>query len=286
MTVLNVTRAREDEAPACLSLLPQVIGAPAELLIARRHGEFAGAAAVIWASWSEPAGFNLLVRVLNRTRGHGVGRALVRAAADLAEGETDGLWSFEATPLASPTAKFLEACGFVPRKREHYFQVEVNSLRGNIVPIAERFRACGRVPEGAEIASLSEVQQSLDEVAWLVAREFNSSPHVNLHSLRRRLDDSADRSMVAMLDGEVAGVLLWRAHDDVATVDVNVVSTRWRAGWPNLLMLEKAILRAQSEGLQHTRFYCDETVIDTKNLARRGQGVEIDRKARYYLAFH
>jgi hypothetical protein len=92
--------------------------------------------------------------------------------------------------------------------------------------------------------------------------------------------------MLAMLDGEPAGVLLWRAQDDVAIVDVNVVSKRWRSGWPNLLMLEKALLRGQEIGLQHIRFHCDETVIDTKNLARRGEGEEIDRKARYYLAHH
>jgi GNAT superfamily N-acetyltransferase len=280
-----ITRAREDEAPACLALLPQAIGTPAELLIARRHGEFAGAAAVVWASWSEPAGFSILVRVLSRARRHGVGRALVRAAANLADGETDGLWSFEATPFGTPAAEFLEACEFLPRKREHFFQVEVASLLANIAPIAEGFRARRRVPEGAEIVYLSEAQVPLEEIAWLVAREFNGSPLVNVQSLRRRLEDSTDRSVLAGLDGELAGALLWRVQDDVAIVDVRVVSKRWRSGWPNLLMLEKALLRGLSEGSQRIRFYCDDTSVDTKNLARRGKGEEMDRKARYYLAF-
>jgi GNAT superfamily N-acetyltransferase len=284
VTEFSVTRAREDEAPACLALLPQAIGTPAELLIARRYGEFAGAAALIWTSWSEPAGFNVLVRVLNHARSRGVGRALVGAAADLADGETDGLWSFEAMPLDSLTAKFFEACGFVLRKREHHLQVDVTPLLRNIAPIAERFRA--RMPEGAEVLYLSEAPGSLDEIAWLVAREFNSNPLVNIQSLRRRIEDGNDGSILARWKGEVAGVLLWRAQHDEAIVDARVVSQRWRSSWPNLLMMEKALLRGQSEGLQRIRFYCDETNNDTKSLARRGGGEEIDRRARYYLAFH
>jgi GNAT superfamily N-acetyltransferase len=281
---LIVTRSREHEAPACLALLPGINGAPAELLIARGNGKFAGAAAVLWANWSEPAGFNILVRVLKRARGQGVGRALVKAAADLAHRETDGLWS-QATPVDSPKARFLEACGFVSRKREYYFQVGVASLLANIGPIAERFRARGRIPDTAEVIYLSEAEAPLDEIAWLVAREFNSSPVINIQNLRRRLEDNADRSLLARLDGELVGALLWHVQDGVAVVDVNIVSERWRSGWANLVMLEKGLLRAQAEGVQHTRFYCDETNTDTKNLARRGQGEETDVKARYYLAF-
>lgn len=284
MKDLIVTRSREHEAPACLALLPGINGAPAELLFARKNGKFAGAAAVLWANWSEPAGFNILVRVLKHARGQGVGRALIRAAANLAHRETDGLWS-QATPVDSPAARFLQACGFVSSKREYYFQVSVASLLANIGPIAERLRARGRIPDTAEVIYLSEAEARLDEIAWMVAREFNSSPVINIQSLRRRLEDNVDRSLLARLDGELVGALLWRVQDGVAVVDVNVVSERWRSGWANLMMLEKGLLRAHAEDVQHTRFYCDEANTDTKNLARRGDGKETDVKARYYLAF-
>jgi GNAT superfamily N-acetyltransferase len=285
---VRITRAREDEAPACLALLPEAAGTLPELLIARNDGAFAGAAAVVWTHWAEPAGFNVLVRVLSGARGQGVGRALVTAAADLADGETDGLWSLQATPVGSPAAKFMEACGFTPQKREYYFQADVASLIRNILPVAQRYRERVGVPAGAEVVELSKAEVPLDEIAWLIAREFNNSPIAHIENLRQRREDSADRSLVALHEGEVVGALLSRILDGAGTggsVDVNVVAKRWRYGWPNVMMMEKALLRSQADGLQQTRFYCDETVKDTMNLARRGAGEKIDLKARYYLAF-
>src|SRR5665213_1817643 len=216
---VSVTRAREHEAPACLALLPEILGAPAEFLIARSNGAFAGAAAVLWANWAEPAGFRVQLRVLKSARGRGIGRQLVAAAAELADGETEGLWSLQAAPPESPEAKFLQACRFAPRKREHYFQIGVARMLDHIGPIAQRYRARGHMPEEAEIVFLSEVDGSLDEVAWLIAREFNSSPFVNLQTLNRRRADGADRSLIARIDGELVGVLLWRVEDGVVILE-------------------------------------------------------------------
>ena len=49
-------------------------------------------------------------------------------------------------------------------------------------------------------------------------------------------------------------------------------------------MLEKALGRAKDEAWAHAKFFCDESVTDTINLARRG-GEETDLKTRYYLAY-
>jgi hypothetical protein len=266
-------------------LLPEIAGAPAELLIARKNGDFAGAAAVLWANWAEPAGFNVFVRVLTAARGKGVGRHLIEAAADLAEVETDGLWSFRATPLASPAAKFLEACGFVPRKREHYFQVGLPPMIDYMQSVAQRYRERAQIPDGAEVVFLSDVEGSLEEVAWLLAREFNSSLRANVQNLYRRRRDPDDGSVIARVSGEVVGVLLCRAEGPVAIVDVRVVAKRWRLGWPNLMMMEKGLLRARADGRQQIKFYCDETLNDTKNLAKHGKGEETDIQTRHYLAF-
>jgi GNAT superfamily N-acetyltransferase len=285
MKDVSVNRTREEEAPACLAVLPEVVGSSAELLIARKDGKFAGAAAVLWASWAEPAGFSVLVRVLKSVHGQGVGRRLIEAAADLADGETDGLWSFRAMPLESPAAKFLEACGFVPRKREHYFQVGLASMLDHIQPVAQRYRERAQIPEGAEVVFLSDVEGPLDEIAWLLAREFNSSPRANVQNLDRRRRDPDDGSIIARANGEVVGVLLSHGHGDTAFVDVRVVAKRWRLGWPNLMMMEKGLFRARDIGRQHIKFYCDETLNDTRNLAKRGKGEETDIKTRHYLAF-
>lgn len=285
MKDIHVTPAREHEAPACLALLPEVLGVPAEFLIARKNGEFAGAAGVVWANWAEPAGFNMAVTVLGSARRQGVGRALVAAAVELANGETDGLWSLRPTPVGSEAAGFLEACGFKALKREYYFQVGVSNLLDTILPIAERHRASGRIPEGAEVVYLSDTEVPIEEIGWLIAREFNNSPILHVDALRRRREDKKDASMVALFNGELAGVLLGRNENNIAVVDVRVVAKRWRPGWPNLLMLEKGLLLAKADGRRGVKFYCDETVTDTISLARRGKGEETDLKARYYLAF-
>src|SRR5271165_3946478 len=96
MEAIRVALATETEARACLALVPQVWNTPTELLIARRDGAFAGAAAVFWQSWAKPAGFPVQVHVLPDQRRKGVGRRLLETAVDMAAEETDGLWTFEA----------------------------------------------------------------------------------------------------------------------------------------------------------------------------------------------
>jgi len=284
LTDISIAKAREHEAPACLALLPETVGSPSEYLIARKGGEFAGAGAVLWANWHQPAGFGVAVRVIEPARGRGIGRGLIEAAAELADGETEGLWSLQATPLESAAAKFLGACGFVPRRTEHYFEVDPVALLDEIKPIAQRYREHGRMPQDADVVFLSEAEVPLDEIAWLLAREFNSSPVLNVQDLRRRRADAADRTLVARAGPEVVGVLLCRDQNGVAVVDARVVARQWRSGWPNLLMLEAALSRAQAEGLKPARFFSDDAVHETRNLARRALGKQTDLKARYYLA--
>ena len=117
-----------------------------------------------------------------------------------------------------------------------------------------------------------------------MSRELNSSPVGNFHDILRRRGDSADRSLYVRLDGVIVAAMLVRIHDGVAVVDARVVANRWRNNWPNAVMLEKALGRAKDEAWAHAKFFCDESVTDTINLARRG-GEETDLKTRYYLAY-
>lgn len=285
MNAVAVTRARESEAPACLALLPRFAAGQSELLIARADGEFAGAAGVNWVNALDPAGFSVDVKVLTPWRRKGVGRVLIEAALDLAEGETDGLWALDGAPFESPAANFLEACGFTPLKREYHYEVANETLLADAIAIAERMRRRGRVPERAEIRWLSEPGAPLEEIAWLVSKEFGSHLMANLHGLRRRSADAADHSLYVRLDGEVVGIMLLHTEEDAAVVDVQAVPKRWRNNWPNLAMLEKALSAAKAAGFAKARFYCDEGVHNTINIARRGDGEVTNLKARYYRAF-
>jgi hypothetical protein len=135
------------------------------------------------------------------------------------------------------------------------------------------------------VLSLSEPDAPIEEIAWMLAREFNGDPTVNIRDLVRRRNDDADGSVLARLDGELLGAMLCRERDGMAFVDVRVVSRHWRNSWPNLLMLERALGRAQALTLPRVRFFCDEGIRDTIKLARRGGGAEVDVKTRYHLAF-
>ena len=285
MPRITVTPAAEHEAAACLALLPEVQGLPAELLIARRDGALAGAAALVWQSWSKPAGFPLSVHVLPDARRQGVGRALVAEAAALAGAETDGLWSRGPVAVEGEAARFMRACGFAPLKRQHHFQARIETLLEHVTPVLGRLRSRGRLPADARVIGLTEAP--LEEVGWLVSAEFGGGPESALRWLSRRTvagaERSLERSLAVMQGDQVAGVVLWRVDDGVAVVEARLVAPGWRGDWPSLLQLEAGLLAGRDAGLTEFRFDCEDTVRDTMNLARRSGGQEMARTATYYF---
>jgi GNAT superfamily N-acetyltransferase len=281
----TVDLALEHEAPACLALLPETRGMQTELLIARRDGDLAGAAALVWQSWSSPGGFPVAVRVLPAERRRGVGRRLLQRAADLAAPETDGLWSAEPLDLDSPAALFLQACGFEPRRRQHHFLGRVDVMIEHLSPLLHRARRRGRIPPDARIVPLP--QAPLDEVGWLVSAELGGGPIRALQGLRLRGAEAqagADRSLAVLQGEKTAAVILWRVQEQVAVIDARVVAPGWRGDWPNLVLLEAALVRMKAEGVEAFRFHCDEGVRDTLSLARRCDAEETARNALFYYA--
>ena len=281
MNGVQITRAREGEKPACIALMPRLPASATEWLIARRDGGFAGAAGIMWESSRKPGGFPLEVRVLARHRRRGVGRKLVGAAVTLTEGEADGIWSFDALPLSSPEASFAEACGFSAERREFHYVVDNETLLNDTRAIAERMRTRGRIPESAEVRYLREGGAPLDEIAWLISKEFGSHPMANLDALLRCSQDPDDHSLYVRVNDELVAAMLFHVEGELAVVDVRVAAKRWRNGWPNLVMLENALSWAKAAAVTKARMFCDEGVHDTINLARRG-GEMVDVKARFY----
>ena len=287
MEEITVSLATDQEARACLALLPEVKGAAAELLIARRRGALAGAAAIFWQSWATPAGFPITIQVVPAERRHGVASRLLVAAADLAAEETDGLWSFDAYAEDGDAARFIEASGFRRQRRQHFFQARIDALLENISPLLTRLRRREGAGSPPRIAPLGEAP--LDEIGWLVSAELGGGPFSAQARMRSQTAPESrvkDRSQVAMVGDQVAGVILWRIDaDDVAVVDARVVAAPWRGGAINLTLLEAGLLRGKAEGLTEVRFHCDDTVRDTISLARRAQAREVATKAAWYLPF-
>jgi len=284
MAEILCREATASEAPACLALLPEAWGVPVHLLIARRDGAFAGAAALYWRSWADPPGFPVWLRVGPPFRRQGVGRALVEAAAGLAAAEVGGLWSLRPVAPDAEAMAFLEAQGFTPHGRSFVFRAKIADLRESIAPILARARRRGGLIEAFRFEPVSEA--TLSDAAWLLANARLFDPVGGHRALRRRLDGGAeaalDRSQVAVHGETVAGVILWRIEDGRAVIDAQVVGDAWRGGPLYLLMLETQMVRGLNEGLTEIAFASDETTASTMGLARRSGAIRTQTRLRLY----
>ncbi len=282
MSTIAVKLAAESEVAACAALLPEVTAPKSEFFIARCDGAFAGAAAVVWESWMQPAGFPLWIHVLPPYRRKGVGRALVEAAAEVIEGETSGLWTHEALRDDNSAKDFLQACGFQNLRRQHHFIADIDPLMANIEPNLARLRQRGRVPADARVVPLAEAP--IDKVGWLLSAELGSGPLRLIERLRHAAAAASrrERSIVTMQGSKVTGVLICSVKDGVGVVDGWVTAPGWRSGWTNLLLLEAILGQGKADGYDAFRFYCEETVTDTMKLARRSGASETATLSRFY----
>lgn len=276
--------ASASEAPACLALLPEIWGVPVHLLIARSDGEFAGAAALYWQSWIQPPGFPVWLRVGPPFRRQGVGRALVEAAATLAEREVGGLVTLRPVNADSEAADFLTAVGFTPRSCSFQFRARIADLRESIRPTLRRALTRGGLIDTIRFAPLSEA--TLSEATWILSGDGMFDPIVAHEMLRRRLpggvDAALDRSQVALHGELVAGVILWRINDGRAFIDAQAVGLAWRGGPLYLLMLETEMKRGLAEGVTEIEFSCDEKSRSTLGLARRSGAATLETKISLY----
>lgn len=285
MSELTVRPATEGEAPACLALLPGLRAVPAELLIARRSGELAGAAGVVWRNGRDMAAFPLQVEVVPAARRQGVGRRLVAAAEALVRGETGGLASAQPLDRTGDAAAFARACGFTETRLEHHFRAEVGRVVQYARPLVARLRARGRIPDDVRILPLREAP--LEEVGWLVSAEFGGGPESALAFLRGAGAAGAvdhDRSLAVMQGPQVAGVILGRFDDDGLVIEASIVAAAWRGGWANAAMIEAMAAIAEQSGADTFRFHCDDRVLDTMKVATRTDAVREATAALYYRA--
>jgi GNAT superfamily N-acetyltransferase len=277
MQEISVTRATDAESRACLALLPELAGAQPELLIARRGGDLAGAAGLVWRVRPDPRGFPLSIHVVPSHRRLGIGRRLLAAAADLAANETDGLWSRMILDEDDAAIGFARACGFDPRRERRDFEAPLEALLSHLRPLLDRLRARG-LGDDPPIVPLEAAAR--EEVTWLVTAELGGDPLRVLSSVGHRGVDG----MVALVDGRAAGTILWTTEGDLAKVEARVVAAPYRGGPLNLRLLEAGLLAGASRGLTRLAFYCDDTVRDTLKLAQRCAATQTSVGSLYYYA--
>jgi hypothetical protein len=158
-----------------------------------------------------------------------------------------------------------------------HFAGEASELVTALSAYRSKLDRAGWIPAGATIVPLVDAPAA--EVAHLVCREFGSSPAAALARIAGRTGRPFDPllSVVLLLDGVVMGAqMVSIASDGVLEAEANVVTPTLRRGWANLLLTHEGTRRSAAAGTGRFRFFCDDRVIDTVNLARRC-GAELTR---------
>lgn len=174
-------------------------------------------------------------------------------------------------------AAFCLATGFIVHHRVLNFAAVAAELEVALAEYRARLDRAGWIPAGARVVALADAPAA--EVAHLVCREFGSSPAAILARITGHGSTPFEPrlSVVLLFEGAVAGAqMVSIAADGIPEVEANVVTPTLRRGWANLLLTHEGTRRSAAVGAQCFRFFCDDRVIDTVNLARRC-GAELTR---------
>ena len=244
--------------------------APVALVACSDDGALIGAAAIGWAATRDPPAFPVAIHVLPNQRRHGVGRALLEAVVAAVRGEAPAVQPWSPLPEGSDAAAFGLACQFTVHHRILHFECDVQRLEAALAPMRERLDAAGWIPAGARVVPLHAAPAG--ELAHLVSREFHTDPAGLLARLRGGVGKpfEPERSLVLLRDDAVvAAQLISIGADGIPDVEANMVIPTLRRGWANLLLTHEMTRVGFAKWTRRFRFYCDDRVLDTVNLARR-----------------
>ena len=278
--------ARDNEARAGRILLPEMFGpagAP-DLLIARLTEPLRviGAAA-LGAEAGGEGSVPVQVHVVPAWRGRGVGRALVRAAAEHARGRAGALCPLRPVPAGSQAAEFMRRCGFEPSDRIVHFEVDGLPFYADVLALRERLERHKRIPASARIVRLKDADQR--EVAALVCRSIPTSHALVLARLRPDGPNPYDlENSVVLLDGGVVrGVLIYVWNGGVPMIEVRALDPGLRGSWANALMLEEATRSAKEAGALRFHFFASDRLHDTMRLAERARAETVRIELQFTL---
>jgi GNAT superfamily N-acetyltransferase len=278
MFELTVIPADPHEEPFAAAMLAELYGHSLTAYLARVANATVGAVAIDWVNREAAARFRIHVHVLPAFRRQGIGRRIVDRVAAMVSGETDALGAFTTLPEDSDAAAFASACGFTVRKRLLHFRMDGAPLVANLEGLLSRLEARGRVPASLRVVPAREAPQ--DDLALLLAESLGThQPRLAglLAIATSGADDLIDLDKsVAVMDGAtLAGALVYRWNGGDPRIEGNVVAPAYRAGPVNLMQLLAATRNGLAGGASGFTYICDETVIDSVNLARRGGGTLI-----------
>lgn len=285
MDQVEIRAAQGGEIAACRVLLaadhPPVDRGERFLVAMRSPAQLVGAASYI----SKPGSLvGIRLRVIRPARRQGIGTRLMNAV--LAERNGDAGDAFLVAWRKAgdeEVGQFAARFGFAPSMCIVKVEGALAALAGYYGALQDRLRARGRIPAGAAIVPLREAPR--EQVLRLIAHELQERQQPGARVAVTVQHERYDDCPVAMLNGEVAGVLLWEVTGNVAEIPVRVVAPTQQGSWVNVMLLAHATAQGFERRIDRIRFEIPQGNSDTAKLAGRYQADVIEYQEHYQMTW-
>ncbi|MES2392419.1 MAG: GNAT family N-acetyltransferase [Acidobacteriota bacterium] len=270
---LTIRAPRDHEWQLCRMLLPGTFedAALREYRLCLREEEPRLVAAMSYRREGDEIK-GLQVHVVPGFRRLGVGSHLI---AWLSESEPSAMEGMVEVLNHAEAVSFCERNGFERVDGLTTVEMEMAPARAYLRQMRDRLG----MPAEARLITLAEAP--FDQVAKLHAEEVVHDAELNPWRAVLSQAEKLSRSPVVMVDGEVAGFLLWENDGPLTMVHSRVVAPGYRGGWVLVTMLSEAFDGACEGGGVRARFSFTDTNRDTRRLAQRFEAKTLSVRARY-----
>jgi GNAT superfamily N-acetyltransferase len=264
---------RDSEWRICRMLLPETFadGATDSHLICLRKESPRVIGAVAFVK-NANAITRLHLHVVPTFRRQGFGSRILASLAELGVASMEGTADIVADPAA---AAFCEKNQFEPAGTLTTVEAEIDSFRDHMRALCDRIS----VASSLQIVPLSDAPAA--EVARLHAEEVAQEGDRNAWRSRISQQPAFQHSPVLMVDGRVAGFLLWNIEGTTAVVRSHVIAADYRRTSLNALLLAESLDQGWARGARRVRFSFSDANRETKKLAIRMQACVTGVLVRY-----
>jgi hypothetical protein len=264
-----------DEWPICRMLLPETFAADAsqrEYLLCLRDESPRIVGAASYRRASAGAVTHLRVHVIRTFRRRGVASQMIAAIAQHGVGSLSGACDIVRAPGAAP---FCERNLF-------YRAAGLTTVEGDIAAI-RRFMSQlrARAPQSLAIRIVPLAEASLEQVAELHAQYVAHQTELSPWRARLAAMPELGQSPTALIDGRLAGILLWEMQDGMAVVRSRVAAPGPHSKWVNVILLAEGLDGAWLRGARRVRFQYADNNHDTRKLAVRFQAAVTSELVEY-----
>lgn len=276
----SVAPAANADRKAVRMLLPKAAGALTHCLVARagKPPVVVAAAGLTGSQRPKPLiGPGIAVHVIEPCRRQGLGGSLVtELAAEAKRRGAEALYASQKVDLDSDEMRGWSWLGFSPCEQVHHHEMQIERFAPRLVPLHDRLKRRGRIPESARLIPLYEADA--EEVVRLHVAQMGGDPVTLLQRIRGEGPDAfaPRQSRVLLVDDRVVGFILGRrTSPEVVYVDADIVEPSLRGGWANVCLKLDALRGALEWGIEKFVFTTFDQYTDTRSFAEKLQGITV-----------